>query len=43
VEKLAATDPGTLACMHGSSYRGNGASLLNRLAEALGAREAERL
>jgi hypothetical protein len=43
VEKLAATDPGTLACMHGSSYRGNGASLLNRLGQALGAREAERL
>ena len=35
--KLAATEPTTLATMHGSSYRGNGARLLLALADALGA------
>ncbi len=35
--KLAATEPTTLALMHGSSYRGNGAKLLHALADALGA------
>jgi flavorubredoxin len=35
LEKLAATEPALLACMHGSSYRGEGAPLLRRLGEAL--------
>ena len=34
-EKLAAKEPELLACMHGSSYRGDGASLLRQLGEAL--------
>lgn len=37
LEKLAATEPTTLALMHGSSYRGDGAALLRSLADALGA------
>ncbi|MEB3263858.1 MAG: MBL fold metallo-hydrolase [Synechococcus sp.] len=37
LEKLAATRPTTLACMHGSSWRGDGASLLRALAEVLSA------
>jgi len=37
LEKLAATEPTTLAIMHGSSYRGDGAKLLMALADALGA------
>ena len=37
LEKLAATEPRTLALMHGSSYRGDGAKLLRGLADALGA------
>ena len=37
IEKLAATEPVTLAIMHGSSYRGNGQALLRGLADALGA------
>jgi hypothetical protein len=36
VGKLASTEPTTLACMHGASYRGNGAALLGELAAALG-------
>jgi flavorubredoxin len=36
IEKLASTEPTTLALMHGSSYRGNGHALLHGLAEALG-------
>jgi hypothetical protein len=36
LEKLAATEPRTLALMHGSSYRGDGAKLLRGLADALG-------
>ncbi|MGD2136948.1 MAG: MBL fold metallo-hydrolase [Gammaproteobacteria bacterium] len=35
LEKLAATAPTTLACMHGSAWRGNGAGLLRALADAL--------
>lgn len=35
LERLATTEPVTLACMHGSVYRGNGAALLRELAEAL--------
>ena len=37
IEKLAATEPTTLALMHGSSFRGDGAALLRGFAEALGA------
>jgi flavorubredoxin len=36
LEKLASTEPSTLALMHGSSYRGDGAALLRGLASALG-------
>ena len=36
--RLAAERPATLACMHGSAWRGDGAALLRHLAEALGAR-----
>jgi flavorubredoxin len=35
VERLAALEPRLLACMHGSSYRGDGAALLRKLAAAL--------
>lgn len=35
--RLAAAKPRTLACMHGSAWRGDGAGLLSRLAIALGA------
>jgi flavorubredoxin len=35
LEKLAATKPQTLACMHGSAWRGDGAALLMELAGAL--------
>lgn len=37
LEKLARTEPTTLAIMHGSSYRGNGSALLLGLADAMGA------
>ena len=36
IAKLAATKPTTLACMHGSSWSGNGSELLGQLAAALG-------
>jgi len=35
LEKLARTEPTTLATMHGSSYRGNGTAVLRALADAL--------
>ncbi|MCA9499603.1 MAG: MBL fold metallo-hydrolase [Nitrospira sp.] len=35
LEKLASTDPTTLACMHGSAWRGDGAQLLRALGDAL--------
>jgi len=35
IERLAATDPTTLACMHGSAWRGDGAKLLRALGAAL--------
>lgn len=35
LEKLAATRPATLACMHGSAWRGDGAALLLALGEEL--------
>jgi flavorubredoxin len=38
LERLAMTQPTTLACMHGSAWRGDGAPLLRALAEALGSR-----
>jgi len=37
LERLAATRPATLACMHGSAWRGDGAALLRALADSLGA------
>ena len=35
LEKLARHNPTTLACMHGSAWRGDGASLLRALAGEL--------
>jgi hypothetical protein len=35
LEKLAATEPTTLATMHGSAFRGDGAKLLRALADAI--------
>ena len=35
LERLAATNPATLACMHGSAWRGDGAALLRALADSL--------
>ena len=35
LERLAATEPTTLACMHGSAWSGDGAKLLRALADAL--------
>jgi flavorubredoxin len=35
LERLAALEPRTLACMHGSSYSGDGSALLRALAQAL--------
>ena len=35
LERLAATAPQTLACMHGSAWRGDGAQLLRTLADRL--------
>jgi len=35
LERLAATNPTTLACMHGSAWRGDGGALLRALADAL--------
>ena len=37
IERLASTKPTTLACMHGSVWRGDGAQLLRDLADALSA------
>jgi flavorubredoxin len=34
--RLAATQPTTLACMHGASWQGNGAALLDALGRRLG-------
>jgi flavorubredoxin len=36
IQRIAATEPVTLACMHGSAWRGDGASLLRELAVSLG-------
>ena len=35
IERLAACAPATLACMHGSAWRGDGAALLRSLADVL--------
>jgi flavorubredoxin len=35
IEQLAATEPALLACMHGASFRGDGAAMLRALAKAL--------
>lgn len=35
LEKLAATSPGTLACMHGAAWSGDGAALLRELSARL--------
>lgn len=35
IERLASTEPALLACMHGASYRGDGAAMLRALAKAL--------
>ena len=35
LERLASTEPKILACMHGSAWRGDGATLLRALADAL--------
>jgi len=35
LERLASTNPSTLACMHGSAWRGDGAKLLRALADEL--------
>jgi flavorubredoxin len=35
LERLAKQDPGTLACMHGSAWKGDGAALLRALATRL--------
>ncbi|MBK4735554.1 oxygen-binding di-iron domain-containing protein [Noviherbaspirillum pedocola] len=37
LERLACEAPGTLACMHGSAWRGDGANLLRALGERLAA------
>jgi hypothetical protein len=39
-EKVANTEPRTLACMHGSAWAGDGRALLLQLADALDARKA---
>jgi flavorubredoxin len=38
LERLAATGPTTLACMHGASWRGDGAAMLRRLGVRLAAK-----
>jgi hypothetical protein len=37
LERLAASQPATLACMHGSAWHGDGAKLLRALADELDA------
>jgi flavorubredoxin len=37
LERIAATEPRTLACMHGSAWSGDGGALLRRLAQTLAA------
>jgi flavorubredoxin len=40
IERLAATNPSILACMHGAAWRGDGASLLRDLGDRLSANGA---
>jgi flavorubredoxin len=42
LERLAAMQPATLACMHGSAFRGDGAALLRGLAACLAQQAAPR-
>jgi hypothetical protein len=35
LERLAALQPTTLACMHGSAWHGDGAALLRALADSV--------
>jgi hypothetical protein len=35
IEKVASTNPSTLACMHGSAWRGDGAAILRELGKRL--------
>ena len=37
IEKLAATEPTTLACMHGAPFRGDGGNQLRKLRLVLSA------
>jgi len=37
LDRLASANPTTLACMHGSVWRGDGAKLLRALADAMNA------
>jgi flavorubredoxin len=43
LERLAACEPRTLACMHGSAWEGDGGALLRSLAEVLSERERWRV
>lgn len=43
LERLAGLNPSMLACQHGSSYRGNSASLLRELAIAVGKGNSEQM
>jgi flavorubredoxin len=42
LQRLAQSKPRTLACMHGSAWRGDGAALLRHLAEAVAADPTQR-
>ena len=41
LERLAHEAPTTLACMHGSAWRGDGAALLRALAKSIDERQAK--
>ena len=41
LERLAATNPRTLACMHGSAYKGNGGALIRELSAILTREQAK--
>ena len=43
IERLAVLNPETLACMHGSAWRGNGKELLLELADALDTASSSRV
>ena len=40
LERLALLNPGTLACMHGSAFQGDGAAQLRRLRTVMSGAEA---